>query len=73
MRGLRAVASLQGWEGCLLGCRYRCDRRGAQRGRPRVVVTPLGTVGAPVETLAAASVAAGALDGCDYVLAPNAP
>jgi hypothetical protein len=32
-------------------------------------VTPLGAVGTPVGTLAAALAAAGALDGCDYVLA----
>jgi hypothetical protein len=71
---LCAVAVLQGWEGWLLGCRYRCDRRGAPRGRLRVLVTPLGMVGTPAAgTIATALVVAGALDGCDYVLPADAP
>jgi hypothetical protein len=37
-----------------------------------VIVTPLGVVGTAVGTLATALTAAGALDGCDYVLAAAA-
>jgi hypothetical protein len=70
---LCAGAVLQGWDGWLLGCRYRCDRRGAARGRLRVLVTPLGAVGTPAGALAAALVATGALDGCDYLLSADGP
>jgi hypothetical protein len=51
---LRAAAEFQGYEGWLLGCRDRYERRGGSRGRLRVVVTPLATVGTPVGALAAA-------------------
>jgi hypothetical protein len=67
---LRAAAELQALEGWLLGCREG-PRPGGRRGRRVVVVTPLGTVGAPVGTLAAALAAAGAREGCTYVLAAN--
>jgi hypothetical protein len=65
---LRALAAFNGYEDWLLGCRD-AQRAGGRHARRRVVVTPLGAVGAPGGTLAAALAAAGALDGCDYVMA----
>jgi hypothetical protein len=66
---LRLAAELQAWEGWLVGCRDQRPANGALRPRRRVaVVTLLGTVGAPVGTLAAALAAAGAREGCNYIL-----
>jgi hypothetical protein len=67
---LRSAAELQCYEGWLLGCREG-PRPGGRRGRRVVVVTPLGTVGSPVGTLAAALAAAGAREDCTYLLAAN--
>jgi hypothetical protein len=64
---LRSAAELQCFEGWILGCREG-PRPGGARSRRRVLVTPLGTVGAPVGTLAAALARAGAREGCTYFL-----
>jgi hypothetical protein len=66
---MRSTAELLIWQGWLLGCRNQPPADDAPRARRRVVVvTPLGTVGAPVGTLAAALARAGAREGCVYAL-----
>jgi hypothetical protein len=64
---LRSAAELQCYEGWILGCREG-PRPGGARSRRRVLVTPLGTVSAPVGTLTAALARAGAREGCTYFL-----
>jgi len=63
---LRVTAELHHYDGWLLGCRDH----GLRRGQRRVVVTPLEVLGTPSGTVVAALVAAGALRGVDYALAP---
>jgi hypothetical protein len=65
---LRLFAELHGYDGWLLGCRDE----GRRHGRQRVAVLPLMVRGAPVGEIGAALATAGALRGCDYVLAATA-
>jgi hypothetical protein len=69
---LRSAAELQLLEGWLLGCRDRRPANDDPHRRRVVVVTPLGAVGTPGGTLAAALARAGARDGCAYVLVVTA-
>jgi hypothetical protein len=65
----RSIAEQRCWQGWLLGCRDHRPANDAPRPRPRVVaVTPVGTVGKPLGTLAAALARAGARHGCTYLL-----
>jgi hypothetical protein len=65
---LCAVAALGGWQGWLLGYRDRRPANDDPRARRVAVVTPLGVVGTPTGTLAAALAKAGAREGCTFIL-----
>jgi hypothetical protein len=62
------VAVLQGWNGWLLGCRDRRPANDDPHARRAVVVTPLGTVGAPAGAPTAALAKAGTREGVVYVI-----